>query len=144
MVVTTPLFSAADLTNCDREPIEIPGSIQPHGVLVILHPENLRILQAAGPTEALLGRTPEDLLGIEFGTLVSADAIKVIRDILARASRGPRSSNLFSFEVAAAGQRFDAAVHASEAGLMVELGPLTDTPPPPGGPLGPVQAKHGP
>src|SRR3954447_16016269 len=104
MVVTNPLFGAADLTNCDREPIEIPGSIQPHGVLVILHPENLRIMQAAGPTEALLGRTPQDLLGIEFGTLVSTDAIKMIRDILARASRGPRSKNLFSFEVAAAGR----------------------------------------
>ena len=51
MVVTNPSFGTADLTNCDREPIEIPGSIQPHGVLVVLHPESLRILQAAGPSE---------------------------------------------------------------------------------------------
>src|SRR3954464_7388093 len=107
MVVTTPLFSAADLTNCDREPIEIPGSIQPHGVLVILHPESLRILQAAGPAEVLLGLTVEDLLGVECGALVSADAIEVIRDILTRGSHGPRSENLFSFEVASDGQKFD-------------------------------------
>jgi hypothetical protein len=25
-----------DLTNCEREPIHIPGSIQPHGVLLVL------------------------------------------------------------------------------------------------------------
>ncbi|MGC4030747.1 MAG: hypothetical protein QM754_03210 [Tepidisphaeraceae bacterium] len=25
-----------DLTNCDREPIHIPGSVQPHGVLLVL------------------------------------------------------------------------------------------------------------
>jgi two-component system, chemotaxis family, sensor kinase Cph1 len=140
MVVTIPSFGTANLTNCDREPIEIPGSIQPHGMLVILHPESLRILQAAGPTEALLGRAPEDLLGVEFGALVSADAIEVIRDILTRASRGPRSGNLFSFEVATAERRFDASVHANEAGLIVELEPLTSTPLPPGGPLGLVQA----
>ena len=26
----------ADLTDCDREPIHIPGTIQPHGVLLVL------------------------------------------------------------------------------------------------------------
>jgi light-regulated signal transduction histidine kinase (bacteriophytochrome) len=25
----------ADLTNCDREPIHIPGSIQPHGAMLV-------------------------------------------------------------------------------------------------------------
>ncbi|WP_246148686.1 HWE histidine kinase domain-containing protein [Skermanella pratensis] len=47
-----------DLTNCDREPIGIPGSIQPHGFLVVLHPEALRILQAPGP----IGTLPEVVL----------------------------------------------------------------------------------
>ena len=27
--------SAVDLTTCDREPIHIPGSIQPHGYLLV-------------------------------------------------------------------------------------------------------------
>src|SRR4051812_46299611 len=128
MVVANPPFGAADLTNCDREPIEIPGSIQPHGILVILHPESLRILQAAGPAEVLLGRTVESLLGVEFCVLVSFDVIEVIRDILTSASHGPRPESLFRFEVAAAGQRFDATVHASEAGLIVELEPVIAMP----------------
>src|SRR3954469_18475568 len=139
MVVTNPSFGTADLTNCDREPIEIPGSIQPHGVLVILHPESLHILQAAGPTETLLDRKAEDLLGVEFGALVSADAIEVIRDILTRASRGPGSETLFSFEVATPERRFDAAIHVNEAGLIVELEPVATTRLSPGGPLGLVQ-----
>jgi len=139
MVVANPPFGAADLTNCDREPIEIPGSIQPHGILVILHPESLRILQAAGPAEVLLGRTVESLLGVEFCVLVSFDVIEVIRDILTRASHGPRPESLFSFEVAAVGQRFDATVHAGEAGLIVELEPVIAMPLPFGGPLGLVQ-----
>jgi len=143
MVVANPSFGTADLTNCDREPIEIPGSIQPHGVLVILHPESLRILQAAGPAEVLLGLTVEDLLGVEFGALVSADAIEVIRDILTRGSHGPRSENLFSFEVASDGQKFDAAIHTTDAGLIVELEPVAAIPLPPGGPLGLVQTMLG-
>ncbi|QQP89931.1 GAF domain-containing protein [Skermanella sp. TT6] len=144
MIVSSPSFGAVDLTNCDREPIEIPGSIQPHGVLVVLHPETLCILQAAGPTETLLGSTPGELAGIPFGSLVNADAIGVIRDVVARANLIPRSKNLFSLELAAADRRFDASVHAGEAGLVVELEPVDGSSPlPPGGPLGLVQAMLG-
>jgi len=28
-----------DLTNCDREPIHIPGSIQPHGAMLVIDPD---------------------------------------------------------------------------------------------------------
>ena len=38
----------ADLTNCDREPIHIPGAIQPHGVLLVLREPSLTICQASG------------------------------------------------------------------------------------------------
>ncbi|MGO4122934.1 hypothetical protein AB4Z01_00980 [Inquilinus sp. YAF38] len=32
-----------DLSACDREPIHIPGSIQPHGVLLVVDAETLDI-----------------------------------------------------------------------------------------------------
>jgi hypothetical protein len=32
-----------DLTNCDREPIHIPGLIQPHGVLLVLQEPTLKV-----------------------------------------------------------------------------------------------------
>lgn len=34
MNAEVPKFGETDLTNCDREPIHIPGSIQPHGLLL--------------------------------------------------------------------------------------------------------------
>ena len=52
-----------DLTICDREPIHIPGAIQPHGVLLVLDPD---IVQVAGDTEALLGAPHDFLLGQSF------------------------------------------------------------------------------
>jgi len=32
----TPAYGEVDLTTCDREPIHVPGAIQPHGVLLAL------------------------------------------------------------------------------------------------------------
>ena len=40
-----PAFGQADLTTCDREPIHIPGSIQPHGVLLVVDREDFSIRQ---------------------------------------------------------------------------------------------------
>ncbi|CAM2781005.1 ATP-binding protein [Rariglobus hedericola] len=61
----------ADLSDCEREPIHIPGTIQPHGFLLaargidalISHTsENSRTL--AGTGAAVLGRTWEQALGV--------------------------------------------------------------------------------
>src|SRR5664279_4461569 len=45
----------SNLTDCDREPIHIPGSIQPHGVLLAVDPASLKVVQIAGDTKRLLG-----------------------------------------------------------------------------------------
>ena len=52
----------ADITNCDREPIHIPGSVQPHGALLAVDPQDLQIIQAGGDTPRILGAEPSDLL----------------------------------------------------------------------------------
>lgn len=44
------------LTDCDREPIHIPQSIQPHGFLLVLDLQTLTIRQGAGAIEDLTGR----------------------------------------------------------------------------------------
>jgi two-component system, chemotaxis family, sensor kinase Cph1 len=44
-----------ELEACAREPIRIPGAIQPHGTLLVLDGEHLSILQAAANAEKLVG-----------------------------------------------------------------------------------------
>ena len=62
--------SQIDLTQCDREPIHIPGSIQPHGAMLIADQTSL-VVTHAGNVEALTGRndwqdkTIRELLGAE-------------------------------------------------------------------------------
>ena len=41
-------YAVPDITSCDREPIHIPGFIQPHGVLLVLEPASLRTVGEAG------------------------------------------------------------------------------------------------
>ncbi len=62
-------FGAADLTTCDRELIHIPGSIQPHGVLLVVDRDGLRIEQTAGDTAMLIGIENAAALGTRVSTL---------------------------------------------------------------------------
>ena len=62
--------AAVDLTNCDREPIHIPGAIQPYGFLLCLDPATGRVVQASANTAELLGRPAETLLGADLGALL--------------------------------------------------------------------------
>ena len=59
---------AIDLTVCDREPIHIPGSIQPHGLMLVVDPAGLTVTHAAGAVEARLGRG--DWFGASLGDLL--------------------------------------------------------------------------
>jgi chemotaxis family two-component system sensor kinase Cph1 len=56
-------ISSVDVTNCDREPIHIPGAILPHGAMLVLDAATLEVQQAAGDTSRLLGVPLEELLG---------------------------------------------------------------------------------
>ena len=59
-----------DLTNCDREPIRVPGAVQPYGVLLALSEPDLVVHQVSANSESLLGLTPPDLLGRRLSEVV--------------------------------------------------------------------------
>ena len=52
-----------DIANCDREPIHIPGAVQPHGVLLSLREPELVVVQASDNTADLFGRVVAYVLG---------------------------------------------------------------------------------
>lgn len=58
----SPPFGQADLSNCERELIHLAGSIQPHGVLLVLAEADGRVLQVSANCEALIGLPAERLL----------------------------------------------------------------------------------
>ena len=58
-----------DLTACDREPIHISGAVQPHGALLVLSLDDLRIEQAGGSCERFCGASSAALIGQRFSDL---------------------------------------------------------------------------
>ena len=83
MSATHTLAANVDLTNCDREPIHIPGAILPHGAMLVLDPESLEVLQAAGDCERLVGASVQELIGRCADTLFQADQIERVRVLAA-------------------------------------------------------------
>lgn len=75
-----------DLDACAREPIRIPGSIQPHGALLALDPDTLVVVQAAiGDDDD--GVIVRPALGRPVAEVVPA-AAELLRDIGARVGPG--------------------------------------------------------
>jgi light-regulated signal transduction histidine kinase (bacteriophytochrome) len=73
-----PTGTPIDLSNCEREPIHVPGSVQPRGVLLAVDEPDLVVVQASENLadlvgvswHAALGRRLPDVLG-----MVAAEAI---------------------------------------------------------------------
>jgi chemotaxis family two-component system sensor kinase Cph1 len=50
-----PAFGQADLSNCEREPIHLAGSIQPNGALLVAREPDLVVVQASANAADFLG-----------------------------------------------------------------------------------------
>jgi two-component system, chemotaxis family, sensor kinase Cph1 len=111
----------ATLTNCDREPIHIPGAILPHGAMLVLDCANLCVLQAAGDTQALLGQPIEALLGQVVDTLLTATQVQRLRLLCAEAGLEKPRHMLDPILRVLADRPLDASAHRSDGFLVVEF-----------------------
>lgn len=55
-----------DLSNCDKEPIHIIGTIQAHGFLLLLDTESKTIRQVSQNIDLITGSPAEELLNAPF------------------------------------------------------------------------------
>ncbi len=86
------------LTNCDREPIRIPGRIQPHGVLVVLAPATLEILQVSANVESWLSISTDALLGQPLSKLIGDDQAQAVHQAVLT-DKSSRSQLLLSLRL---------------------------------------------
>lgn len=110
-----------DLTNCDREPIHIPGAVQPHGVLLAVSLPDERVVQASANAPEALGVPVA--LGLPLGALLDAAGLGLVRTALA--DEDPRHRSPLRCR-APGGAAFDAVVHRSGGLAVVELEPARD------------------
>jgi PAS domain S-box-containing protein len=127
-VSSSPAFGQADLTNFEREQIHLAGSIQPHGMLLVLREPGLRIVQASATAGPLLGRPLASLLLSNLRDLGSGIDARV-REVLA-ASREPQPQPFAcSFKTPAGDASFEGTVHRTGRDtLVLELEPVIPAP----------------
>lgn len=117
-----------DLSQCEREPIHIPGSIQPHGVLLAASAQSGRISQVSENAADLFGTSVGGLLGERWSALLET----VIP--LETTSTSPWHSAwtpirlLRSPEAGSAlgNKRWNAAFHVYDDHTLIELAPQSD------------------
>ncbi len=131
-------FGAADVSNCEREQIHIPGSVQPHGCLLAMEPGNLRILQAGGDMAGLLGAEPVALLKAQFSERIGPRLTAAINGS-GEPSQPARRLLALDSGFTPGGAACDAVVHRSDGLLILELEPRTTTDDQPGDTFGLVQ-----
>lgn len=112
-----------DLTTCDREPIHIPGSIQPFGVLLVLHGPEFQVIQASRNTEKLLAQNVESVLARPLRDLIDETHFETIRaGLLDLAINGePVHLGQFSPKAGIPGRSIHATGHRRETHWIVEL-----------------------
>ncbi|RBP41410.1 light-regulated signal transduction histidine kinase (bacteriophytochrome) [Roseimicrobium gellanilyticum] len=106
----------AALAICSREPIHIPGAIQPHGVLMVLREPDLVCIQASTNSASVTGLGPAQLLGREVQDIFRADAGKV-----AAACREENPSQVSPVSVTLQGQHYHCVIHRHDGVLIVEV-----------------------
>lgn len=109
-----------DLSACHREPIHIPGAVQPHGVLLALAEPSLTIVQASRSAGDLLGIDAEELLDADLDGVFGGPVAAAVRAGLSVSGEATESLRL---PIAVRGDTvlFDGVVHRTDGLAVLEL-----------------------
>ena len=120
-----------DLTDCDREPIHVPGTIQPYGVLMVLTEPALTVAQVSENVGDHFPLGVEDVLGQPLSNVIDTASADEVRDAL-QEERWYESN---PFDINAHGKRFDGIVHRHDGATILDLEPDSEA-------LGATSAHH--
>src|SRR6185312_13582951 len=110
---------------CDREPIHIPGTVQPFGVLFVLTEPSLTVAQVSENVGDHLPLAVGAILGRPLSAVIDPASVDHVREALSDGGWG----DVNPVQIRAAdGAQFDGVVHRHEGAAILELEP---TPGPP-------------
>ena len=111
-----------DLTNCDREPIHIPGSVQPFGFFLALL-SDFSICMASANAADYLGIAYAELFQRPLHDVFSEGAVAAIRTRVDYLAGKDAVERMFGLQLQDGGKPFDVAIHFSGAYLVIEAEP---------------------
>ncbi|WP_376959871.1 ATP-binding protein [Azospirillum sp. A26] len=113
-----------DLDACAREPIHLPGSIQPHGHLLAVEADSLRLVCASAEAGAVLNRPPAEAFGQPVDRLIDCASMASLVRGLRNAPTEPVQLEILSLR---GGADHQAIAHRTGALVILELEELPAT-----------------
>lgn len=112
------------LRTCDSEPVQTPGCVQAHGVLLILRTTDLVVLQVTENSEAVLGLSPNAILNKPFEATFGEGCADHIKHALVHEKLERNPLCLTTVEPDNVTDVFDMIVHTLNGVVYVELEPV--------------------
>ena len=109
------------ITNCDSEPVQTPGCIQAHGVLLVLRPTDLVVLQVSENVERWLGCSVQDLLGQPIARVFGSGGQARLREFLRTEPTEHNPIYAFTLDPRGDSAPLDVIVHTTGGVAVVEL-----------------------
>lgn len=113
----------AALTECAREPIRVPGAIQPHGVLLSVAGDPLCIEQVSANCATELGMAADELLGKPLSWLLASEQSALVD----HAYSHPAAPNLDPIKLTIGTAHYSASLQRTDDVLIIELEPFVET-----------------
>lgn len=112
-----------DLQGCAAEPIRVPGSIQPHGILIAIDPATQQVLQVSDNLETFTRLSPQQALSRSLSEVVGEAAAQLLQTPEA-ATVGERVAYLGTAQLPA-GVHADLVAHMAQDLLVLEFEPVS-------------------
>ncbi|BAZ40983.1 multi-sensor signal transduction histidine kinase [Calothrix sp. NIES-4101] len=110
-----------DLSNCDREPIQFSGTLQPHGVMLVLLESNLQIIQVSDNTFSFFNLHPQELLNQDLSKLLEPEQISLLHDCLQQEDLQTINPIEINIKILDKSLFFDGILHRHEGIIILEL-----------------------
>lgn len=110
-----------NLTNCDREPIHIPGSIQPHGAMLVMDQSGEKLLFASANIASITGYRGDLIPGTAISFIVGEKNAHDFRNAAAKAQQPGSSSVVLGLRFPGKTLLFDAVIHTHKRRTFVEI-----------------------
>ncbi|MGL5016621.1 MAG: ATP-binding protein [Luteolibacter sp.] len=111
------------LTNCDSEPVQMPGCSQAHGVVLVLRRSDLTILQVSENAAMHLGWSPEELLGKSISMVLADEGERRVRECLEKEPVERNPLYVFTLPARDDADALDVSLHTIDALAVLECEP---------------------
>jgi light-regulated signal transduction histidine kinase (bacteriophytochrome) len=126
-VTVTSLNDPVDPSECEREPIQFPGSIQPYGILLAFDRENLLVTHASENVGEYIGLSAYDLVGKSILTIIPVSDHEAFHRICANAGTDRIFATPLNVVTASTTASMVASIHVSGRRYILELEHLSQS-----------------